>query len=381
MARLITLFNTATPLAALRRRWLLLLVVSLALLLLCYGWLHGQWPYARRWLLLATPILGYQWLLLWRNLAHNHAPDGGRLRPTLGVANLITIGRGFLLAVVGGFLFSPWPTGLLGWLPAVLYAIVGLSDIADGAVARRTGTSSVLGATLDMAYDSLGLLLVVGLGIWYGQLPWWYGLVGLARYGWLFGLWWRKRRGLVIRPLHHSVHRPIWAGIQMGFLSGILWPIAPAAGTRLAAVVVSLPFLLGFWRDWLVVAGYIDPEGSYHRRVRQGLYYLLSRVLPPVWRAVLLVTGLLLPMAWAGETAVFFRLCALVVSLGIVPRLLTIPLFLAVALDINQVGLQTGNSLFLVAALLILLFGAGPYALWPFDRHLFWRKAHVRSAQ
>jgi CDP-diacylglycerol---glycerol-3-phosphate 3-phosphatidyltransferase len=373
------LFRAETPLAALRRRWLIVATVTLILLLLSYSWLQDQWPYARRWLLLALPILLYQWLIIWRNLSGNHAPGENRLRSTLGTANIITIGRGFLLVLIAGFLFSPWPQGALGWVPAILYAIVGLSDILDGAVARRTGTSSVMGARLDMAYDGLGLLLIVALGIWYGQLPWWYGLVGLARYLWLLGLWWRRRRGQIIRPLHHSVHRPIWAGIQMGFLSAVLWPIAPAEGVQLAAILVAAPFLLGFWRDWLVVAGYLDPDGRYHRYVQQSLYYLLSQLLPLFWRIGLPLAFMRMSLDWAGETAVVFLVTAVAVSLGIIPRLLTLPLFLAVALDIGQSGLQTLNGFVLVAALAILLFGPGPYALWPLDRRLFWRKAHVRA--
>jgi CDP-diacylglycerol--glycerol-3-phosphate 3-phosphatidyltransferase len=89
--------------------------------------------YAWRWLSLASALSAYLLWVLWRGLPANHRPDETTLLPDLGAGNLLTLGRGALLAGLAGFLFSPRPpewlagypgcstpfaSGFVRWLPA-----------------------------------------------------------------------------------------------------------------------------------------------------------------------------------------------------------------------------------------------------------------------
>ncbi|MCZ7668816.1 MAG: hypothetical protein M5U34_17250 [Chloroflexi bacterium] len=61
-----------------------------------------------------------------------------------------------------------------------------------------------------MEFDGLGILLVSLLAVWYGQLPGWYLLIGLARYFFVFGLWLRQKRHLP----HHAMP-PVGIGASL----------------------------------------------------------------------------------------------------------------------------------------------------------------------
>ena len=81
-------------------------------------------------------------------------------------ANLITL---FRIVLSIALLFLPTPSGAFG----VLYLLGGVSDMADGFVARKTHTESETGAKLDSAADLLfvtvsavKLLPLVRLNMW-----------------------------------------------------------------------------------------------------------------------------------------------------------------------------------------------------------------------
>lgn len=75
------------------------------------------------------------------------------------MANYITILRILLIFPV---LFLASPEQSQGnWLALLLFVIAGLTDHLDGYVARRTGTTSGLGALLDLLADKL--LIIVTL--------------------------------------------------------------------------------------------------------------------------------------------------------------------------------------------------------------------------
>ena len=136
--------------------------------------------------------------------------------PTFGWGNRLTLFRGLAISMVAGFLFSPWPNGWLAWLPMLLYTTADIADYLDGYLARITNHATALGERLDMEYDGLGMLIVSLLAVWYGQLPWWYLILGFARYLFVFGLWVRARRGLPSYDLPPSVHRRVFAGLPDG---------------------------------------------------------------------------------------------------------------------------------------------------------------------
>lgn len=383
----------------LRWRWLATAVFALLLLGGGYSLLVPVWPYPRRWLGLAAAVTLYQLIWLWGNLDQNRHTESGRLLPTFGLGNAISIGRGLLLALLAGFLFSPRPDGGWAWLPTLLYTVAALADIIDGYAARRTNTTTRLGARLDITLDGQGLLIVIGLAIWYGLLPGWYLLLALARYAWLAGIWLRERWDWPVHELPPSVHRRTLAGLQMGFLSVVLWPILPPAGTQIAGWLMGGPLLLSFTRDWLIVIGRIDPQTPTYRHLQAALYRLFGRWLPfllrlalglaiPAWfwlshDALVPVDWVLLFASWglpgaemvAAGTAVLTLIAALFLSLGVVTRFATWPLFWAVAVDVLSRGLSPATGLLLAGGLYLLQFGPGRWPLWAREETIFTGRA------
>jgi CDP-diacylglycerol--glycerol-3-phosphate 3-phosphatidyltransferase len=261
---------------------------------------------AALWLVAAAPVFGYELWFLSRTLDRNHAPDAagevgddaagevgddapdavgdesadeagnepGRRDgdgadtaaeeparspvPTLGIANAVTLGRGWLYAVVAGFLLVVPPIdSAWRWVPVACYGAGAALDWVDGALARTAGRRSELGEKLDMAFDTLGFLVAPLVAVVWGRLPVWYLSISVARYLFKAGRGWRRARGLAVYDLPASrVRRPL-AGLQMAFITAALLPVVPVAAVRPAAAVVVVPSLVVFVRDYLVVSGRI----------------------------------------------------------------------------------------------------------------------------
>jgi CDP-diacylglycerol--glycerol-3-phosphate 3-phosphatidyltransferase len=186
------------------------------------------------------------------------SPPRGPLRTTLNLsgrteilrrlADLLTLGRAvlglpLLLALSAGAQPLAWWLLLLG----------GLSDAADGWLARRAGGGSVWGARLDPLTDKI---LISAPLLWLAaqpsggpQLPLWAVWLLLARELMISG--WRAGQG--------TGGPASWSGkaktiLQFASLLLLLWPngwslgLAPAAGGDL-----SLPVVLqgiGWWLFW-----------------------------------------------------------------------------------------------------------------------------------
>lgn len=207
------------------------------------------------WLAASVVVIAFEFGTLVAHLHENHAPDERRPRSRLGSGNLLTLARGAMLAWLAGFLFVPWRGTALAWLPTLLYGTAAILDALDGAVARRFGAVTALGGRLDMAFDSLGLLVATLVGVVAGRLPVAYLAVGLARYAFVAAVLLRKRRGLPVRPLPARASRRPLAGVQMAFVAVALTPVVPTAAVRVGAFVVGAPLLVGFLRDWLYASG------------------------------------------------------------------------------------------------------------------------------
>ncbi|MCL7418071.1 MAG: CDP-alcohol phosphatidyltransferase family protein [Halalkalicoccus sp.] len=239
----------------LRVRWLIVAALAAVATALSFGGLRLLLTddLARRWLLLTVPVLAYELALLWRFLPRNR--DDERLLPSLGPGTLLTVARGVLIAFLAGFLVLPRPTESLVWLPAVLYGTAALADYVDGTIARLTDHTTTLGARLDTEFDALGILIAPLLAVVYGQLPLWYLSVSAARYLFVLGRWLRRRRGLPVSSLPPRRSRRLLAGLQMAFSTLVLSPVVSPPATTVAAVLVAVPFVVGFVRDWLYVSG------------------------------------------------------------------------------------------------------------------------------
>ena len=367
-----------------------------------YVGLRPIWPASGRWLILSGVVLAYNLFIVWRNLPANHRQDETALLPTLGPGNALTLVRGLCIGLLAGFLFGPWPPGTLAWIIVLLYTFTDIADYFDGFLARRTQHVTQLGGVLDMEFDGQGTLVVVLLAVSFGQLPWWYMGLGLARYLFVFGLWLRRRLALPIHDITPSIHRRVFAGLQMGFLSVVLWPILPRPMAVIAGTLFALATSLSFVRDWFVASGQLDPIGYRYQRVQRALYRTFAVVLPLLWRPLLFITmisifsaaaPMLIPTAWrillsewgVPAPSFFAFLIALVgfigaplVGLGILPRVLAVALTLPIGFDMITRGLMADNTLALVSVVMIQLFGSGPFALWPAEERFMFQRLGER---
>jgi phosphatidylglycerophosphate synthase len=197
------------------------------------------------------------------------------LRSTLVGLVTALVATGLFAAGAGGA--GPGETGFGGGLvgastqevPAAL--LVGLAapalalDAVDGWIARRTGTTSDLGARFDMEVDAF-LLLVLGLAV-APALGWWVVAIGALRYAFVAAGWIWPWMNQTLPPRYWRKVVTAVAGIALVVAATELLPLWVAQ----ALVGVALALLLeSFGRDviWLVRA---------HRR---------AAARTPVWAAV-----------------------------------------------------------------------------------------------
>ena len=167
---------------------------------------------------------------------------------TFGPANRVTLGRATLVGgvtalVADSFQDSP-PVSLFVGLTAVALLLDGV----DGKVARRTGTTTALGARFDMEVDAF-LILVLSVYVSMAMGPWAL-LIGAMRYVFVAAarVWpW------LTAPLPPSTARKTVAALQ-----GVLLLVAASAylphGVNVGVVALALALLVwSFGRDvlWL----------------------------------------------------------------------------------------------------------------------------------
>lgn len=379
--------DDASALRRLRRQAAGVAAVWAAVWLLFYLWLRPQCVHSERWLILSALVLGYGLRVLWRGLPANRRAPHGPLLPTLGPGNLLSLVRGLCIGLLAGFLFGAWPMGALAWVLVILYTVTDIADYFDGYLARRADHVTPLGGVLDMEFDGLGTLVVILLAVSFGQLPWWYLFLGLARYLFVFGLWLRRRMRLPVYDMTPSIHRRIFAGCQMAFLSVVLWPILPREMAVIAGTLFAAATATSFLRDWLVVSGVIDPGAPLYERAQRNVYRLFAVWLPPVWRVTLVLCMAAILQAaeplwsprawqglietwrlpWSGAFAALISLIAvagtLMVAFGWLGRVAAVALTLPVGFDIATRGLRLDNGLALISLVFLQLMGIGPFAL------------------
>jgi len=331
--------------------------------------------------------------LLSANLSSNHPPGSEQLYTSLGIGTYLSLFRGWLLTLLAGFLLIPWPTGWLGWMPALLYIFSGILDLFDGYLARRTHHTTSLGKFLDIELDGFGVLVAVAVAIHWGQWPIWYAIIGLARPLFVWGLNYRHKRQKPARPLPDSNFRRVLAGLQMGFVTVALWPIVPAKWATVVGLAFAIPFTLNFLHDWLIASTMIDPDSQRYRKIHRliqrtftGPVALFARLLLVLALATLLfetatrfsqvgqaLVSVGFPAGiWAMALFLLLELLgAPLMALGIAPRVLAIVLFVPAGFTLIAGASPWSCLVVIFAGIAILLFGPGPYALWQPEAKLF----------
>lgn len=239
----------------LRRQWWIVATVGLGWVASGAGVVAATLGFQAgfRWAVGAAVVVGFGVATCRYHLPRNH-PSGSPATQTasLGVANWVTLFRGGLLSVVAGFLLVE-PRGLFIWIPALSYGVAVGLDWIDGRLARYTGQPTVLGARLDMAFDTTGLLVATLVGVRWGAIPVWYLLVPAARYVYRAALGIREYRNLPVDALPASRIRRPNAGLQMMFVASALLPVAPVSVVETAALLAVGVGLAVFLRDYLAV--------------------------------------------------------------------------------------------------------------------------------
>jgi phosphatidylglycerophosphate synthase len=157
---------------------------------------------------------------------------------SLGPADGVTYGRAVL---IGGVVALTADSFTRATPVAVLVVLTGVAlalDWVDGQVARRTGTSSVLGARFDMEVDAF-LLLVLGVYLT-PSLGAWVLTIGFMRYGFVVASW-------VLPWLRWPLPQRYWAKVAAA-VQGIALLVAASGvlshGVTILVVAAALGLLI-----------------------------------------------------------------------------------------------------------------------------------------
>jgi len=349
-----------------------------------YGWavlvftgliMGGLWSWgsAAQWLLQA----GLLWILVIYE-ARGYLPLNRKgpekvLYSRLGLANRLTILRGWLIAFTGGFLFQQSPPGVLALLPAGFYAVSAIIDRIDGFAARKTGQVSQMGMELDTVFDALGLAIAPLLAVWYGKIHWSYLLVSCAYYLFQWGLGIRHKNALPLFALKPKLSRRAIAGFQMGFIAVVLFPVFQPPATRIAGFAFMLPVLTGFLIDWLVVSGRISEQSLINHNVLKRGEKLINFFIQPVLR--LFLAGFLLTWSVrhteniADNPLILYGMIALglLILLGVLGRSSALALVLLLGWYCSSHPISLIDDMILPVAVWILVLGTGHFSLWTWD--------------
>lgn len=176
-------------------------------------------------------------------------------RRVLTIPNVISVVR---LAGVPLFLWLVLVPEADGWALAVLF-VSGVSDYADGYLARRLNQTSKVGEILDPVADRLYILsTVIGLAA-RGIIPWWVAALLPARDAFLWCLVpFLRTRGYSSLPVHFlgkaATANLLYAFplLLLGDASGVLAELAQIFGWAFAIWGIGLYWWAGLLYAWQV---------------------------------------------------------------------------------------------------------------------------------
>lgn len=172
--------------------------------------------------------------------------DGARVRHAvaLGPAGRVTLTRALVACVVAGLTAESFVgadnTGLVVGLATLALVL----DAVDGRVARRTGSTTPLGARFDMEVDAF-LIAVLSLYV-APDVGWWALTIGALRYVWVAVGWWLR---WLRRPLPPRYSAKVVAALQGIALVVAASGLLPETGNRVAVAIALLFLLDSFGRD------------------------------------------------------------------------------------------------------------------------------------
>lgn len=160
----------------------------------------------------------------------------------LGPANLVTFARALMVGGVTALVVTSFTRPIHMVALVTLVGVALALDGVDGQVARRTGTSTSLGARFDMEIDAF-LILVLSVFV-AGTFGWWTVAIGAFRYVFVAASWLAP---WLTAPLPPKFSRKVVAATQ-----GVVLVVAtahilpyPIAFAGLAVALISLTWSFG----------------------------------------------------------------------------------------------------------------------------------------
>lgn len=166
----------------------------------------------------------------------------------LGPANTVTLGRATLVGAVTALVVTSFDAPVSRPVLVTLVAVALALDAVDGQVARRTRSTTALGARFDMEVDSiLALVLSVFVAETFG---WWAVALGGFRYAFVVASWAAPWLDAALPP---RFSRKVVAAVQGVVLVVATARLLPDAVllVAVAAVAVSLVWSFGLDIAWL----------------------------------------------------------------------------------------------------------------------------------
>jgi cardiolipin synthase len=117
------------------------------------------------------------WLLMYVGFIRD---DAGKIRRTVGLANYLTLARFFLIVPVVVLFFHGYTI-----IALFVYIILGLTDVADGIVARRRCEQTEFGVVMDPLADVFSTAAMFAVFFAKGLIPPWLFVILMVRYGML----------------------------------------------------------------------------------------------------------------------------------------------------------------------------------------------------
>ena len=159
-----------------------------------------------------------------------------------GLANWLTLIRGVLLSITIGFAFFS-ESHYLNLTIAIVYTVSICLDGLDGYIARKIGRVTQMGIILDEEFDAQAVFIGVLLGIFLGNLPIWFLIIGLLRYLRILDIAIRAKLQQDMSSAPSSMYRKRLAGVMMAFISISVYPFVLGTYLQIIAYVFMTPFL------------------------------------------------------------------------------------------------------------------------------------------
>jgi CDP-diacylglycerol---glycerol-3-phosphate 3-phosphatidyltransferase len=184
----------------------------------------------------------------------DHAADPVGDAPVVNLPNALTLLRVLCVPVLAVLLWLD--DGELGWArdaAAVLFVLASITDLVDGAIARRYGLVTTFGKVADPIADkALTGVALIGLSL-LGDLSWWVtGIILVREIGVTLLRFWVIEHGVIPASRGGKLKTVVQTVAIAMYLADVPWEWWPTASAVVMAAAVLLTVVTGL--DYIVRA-------------------------------------------------------------------------------------------------------------------------------